>query len=101
MSSISFSWFVWVSVAADLAGLIGGSLLAWAFLVGRRQMDTLASIGGDTSPDPQNAAEFKRSIAELRREVVAHLGRRYTTVQVGAWMIVVAFFIRIVSTIYS
>jgi hypothetical protein len=99
--SSSCSWCEWVSVAADLVGVIGGLLLAWAFLAGRRQKDALAIFGRATSPAPRNEAEFTQALSELRREVVSHLARRYTTVQVGAWMIAGAFFMRIISAIYS
>jgi len=101
VSFASCNWCEWVSVAADLIGVIGGSLLAWAFLKGRRQRDALTVFGRTPSLDPQTAAELRQALSDLRREVVNHLARRYTTVQVGAWMIAGAFFTRIITTIIS
>jgi len=101
VSSASCSWCEWVSVAADLVGVIGGLLLAWTFLVARRQRDAVMILGGAISPDPRNEAEFKQALSDLRREVLNHLRRRYTTVQVGAWMVAGAFFMRFISAIFS
>ena len=81
--------------------MIGGLLLAWAFLMGRKQGGALKILGRATSSAPQNEAESKQALADLRREVVNHLRRKYMTIQVASWMVAGAFFMRFISAVLS